>query len=266
MVRTFQQVLQQAACNGYVPWAGRVLTARELNPIIETVLQLHYPSKKASGIPRFRPETASVAQRTEIMRNAAPDWFLAHREGIPALLLEWRRRGLLYSQVMTWDIGGISPQWWDEIVKLGLSVEASQVPPVLTGRANFVFTPRQWRIVSKVLPPVPRTSRGRRKPDRSILNAWFTRNMKATRQTKWTGKWSGGVSYICMSRRVKGMAEQGELDRVVEHIWQELPELRAALLAPGVVYDLLRLQCRTGEWLLREMLVERLVELTEKAD
>lgn len=266
MVRTFQQVLQQAAFDGYVPWAGRVLTARELNPIIETVLQLHYPSKKASGIPRFRPETASVAQRTEIMRNAAADWFLAHREGIPALLLEWRRRGLLYSHVMTWDIGNLSPQWWQEMVKLGLSVEAWQVPPAFTGGEDFTFTPQQWQVVSQVLPPLPHTNKGRRKPDVAILNAWFTRQTKAIAQKKWTSESSGEVSYPALHRRIRKMAEMGELDKVVECMWHELPELRSVLLAPGVVYDLLRLKCQSGEWLLREMLVERMTALNKKTD
>lgn len=227
---TVQRLMDQAVMQGEVDWHGLRLPAGEFQAVLESVLRQHYPLRAVTGMAKWRPETASVQERLRIVIAGGEDI----AEGLTALLVRWRSRGVLPHQVCS--LLGL-PERYADLVRAALSRDARQFPPMLSGRQTFCFTERQWRIVSRVLPPVPCTSRHGH-PVRQILRAWFTKSLRGIRQTAWTGAMTGQVSYPAMYRRIRQMAADGTLDLVIEVMLAELPELRPFLTAPAVVCSL----------------------------
>lgn len=254
-----QDLMWQATELGSVTWNGMEVPARDFQFILESVLQLHYPPKAVSGVAKWRPETSSLAERWPVVVRAGRHLSLP----LPRMLRAWRAEGRVPHHVLLWGAQVDGPGWFRDLVTLGLSTDARVLPPVWTGRKTFLFTERQWRILAPLVPPVPRESR-KRKPARAVLQAWFTRNLKGTRQQDWTGAWSGRVSYPAMHRGIVQMMASGVLDAVVGRMLAELPECRAALTAPETVCALTRMGSVHADHLWTLMIEDRLHDLREK--
>lgn len=250
-----QALIRQAVLEGEVQWAGRRIPAQEWQYVMESLMQMHYPAKEVSGVARWRPETSTLAERWPVVVAAGQ----ALQVDVVSLLRSWRAAGILPGEVIGWMAQNrlAGPEWWTHLVEVALYRDSRFLEPTMTGRATFQFTERQWRVLSEVIPPTTRTSRHGH-PVQAVLQAWFTRNLKLTRQTEWTGKWTGGVSYPAMYKRIKAMAESGVLDDVVQCILDELPECRYLLVVPETVYTLERLGSRHVERLWTYMVEEAL--------
>lgn len=216
---------------GEVRWDGLLLPAGTFQAILDSVMRLHFPARAQTGEARWRPETSGVEARLPVLLATGEDL----REGLIGMLRRWRARGVQLHLVLRRDL----PEWYREVLRLGLSVDTQGLAPTWQTRGTFVFTDRQWRVVSAVLPPVPRTSRHGH-PARAVLRAWLTRNLKHLSAAEWSGAWVGQVSAVAMSRRIREMAASGVLDRVIAQM-RTLPECLPVLTAPGTVYALERL-------------------------
>lgn len=232
-----QDLMAEATATGEVLWGDLRLDAREFQGLLESFLQLHYPTRAQTGVAKWRPETSGVRERREVVVAAGERMV----DGLVACLRRLREENVRPHRVVGWASGNAGvPDWFRELVFLALSPDARHLPPVQSGRKTFQFTERQWRVIAPLIPPVPRTSR-KQKGAREVLQAWCTRNLKGTRQTEWTGKWTGHVSYPAMYRGIKKLAESGVLDQVIGRML-DMPECRTALTAPGTVGALIRMR------------------------
>lgn len=244
-----QRLMREAVEKGEVDWKGLRLSTREFQAILEGVLRQHYPSREVTGAARWRPETAGVHERLTLVMSGGRDM----QGGVVQTLRRWRERGVLPHQVCT---PSELPATFRNLVEDALARDIRCLAPQLSGRQTFTFTDRQWRVVSPMIPPTPRTSR-HGFPPRQILRAWFTRNLRCIRQTSWSGAMVGGVGYLAMSRRITSMARDGTLDRVVGVMIDRLPELLPVLTAPGVVCSLHQLESRHADRLWQQMVEVR---------
>ncbi|MBB5232961.1 TniQ family protein [Deinococcus budaensis] len=245
-----QSLMRQATRVGWVAWSGLRLTGHEFDALLESVLRLHYPGKVVSGRANWRPETATLRERFGVVVAGGQDM----AGGLLALLRRWRRRRVVPTRVFR--AGGKLPGWFRDLLMLTLSPETQGLPGGSPGSLTFRFTEGQWQVVAPVVPPERQTRRGE-KPVREILEAWFTRSLRGTRQQDWVGE----VSYPTMFRHLNRLMAGGVLDAVVERMLGGLPECRFVLTAPETVGGLTRLRSRHAEHLWTLMAEEALARL-----